>query len=315
MTRARLISLLANSVLEVVLVAACIFFAARSPHFLTLDNALNILRSVAEIGVIAFGMTLVIVAGEIDLSVGSMVALAGCLAAWLVQAGAPTPLAILCVLALGFACGGFTGWMRNRFNVPTFIISLAMMTILRGAALKLTHEFPLTPFPSWYDYIGSGRIYGVPFATILFAAVFVVIYVLMDLTTFGRAIYAVGGNAEAARLCGLNVALVRILVLAITGLLAALSGVMLSSRMMAGNPNVASGWELDVIAAVVVGGTSLRGGVGSVWGTLVGVIFIGVVANGMLLLNVHQDGQLIARGIIIVLAVLLSRLRRIQVEV
>ena len=163
--------------------------------------------------------------------------------------------------------------------------------------------------------IGSGRIYGVPFATILFTAVFVIIYILMNLTAFGRAIYAVGGNAEAARLCGLNVALVRILVLAITGLLAALSGVMLSSRMMAGNPNVASGWELDVIAAVVVGGTSLRGGVGSVWGTLVGVIFIGVVANGMLLLNVHQDGQLIARGIIIVLAVLLSRLRRIQVEV
>ena len=151
---------------------------------------------------------------------------------------------------------------------------------------------------------------GIPFPAIVFAATFAVVFFLMNYTTFGHSVYAVGGNAEAARLYGINVSKIRIMVLGITGALAALSGIMPSSRMLSGNPTVGYGWELDVIAAVIVGGTSLTGGVGRVWGTLIGVIFIGVIVNGMRLLDVHADGQLIARGVIIVLAVLLSWLQQ-----
>ena len=301
-----------QAVLEIVLLVICLVLAVISPDFLTVGNLLNVLRSVSEIGVIAFGMTMVIIAGEIDLSVGSAVAFAGCLMAWLVQSGVPVPPAIIAALVLGFAIGGFTGIVRAKYSVPSFITSLALLTGLRGAALKITGGFSLTPFPEWYNFLGSGYVLGIPFPAIIFAATFAAVFFLMNYTTFGRSVYAVGGNPEAARLCAINVSRVRIMVLGITGMLAALSGIMLSSRMLSGNPTVGYGWELDVIAAVIVGGTSLTGGVGRVWGTLIGVIFIGVIVNGMRLLDVHEDGQLIARGVIIVLAVLLSRLQQVK---
>lgn len=302
-------NLLSKAVLEIVLAAVCLVLALSSEHFFTLDNLLNVLRSVSEIGIIAFGMTLVIVAGEIDLSVGSGVAFAGCLTAWLVGGGVPIPLAVLMALAAGFVIGGFIGLVRVRYHVPSFITSLAFLTGLQGAAFKITGGYSLTPFPARFNFLGSGYILGAPFPAIVLAIIFVAVFFLMNYTTFGRSVYAVGGNPEAARLCGINVSAVRIMVLAITGMLSALSGVMLCSRMMSGNPQVARGWELDVIAAVIVGGTSLSGGVGSVWGTLVGVVFIGVIINGMRLLDIHEDGQLIARGAIILFAVLLSRLQ------
>jgi ribose/xylose/arabinose/galactoside ABC-type transport system permease subunit len=301
-----------QAILEIVLIVICVVLAVISPDFLTIGNLLNVLRSVSEIGVIAFGMTMVIIAGEIDLSVGSAVAFAGCLTAYLVQSGVPVPLAIVVALALGFGIGSFTGAIRARYNVPSFITSLALLTGLRGAALKITGGFSLTPFPEWYNFLGSGYILGIPFPAVIFVTTFAVVFFLMNYTTFGRSVYAVGGNAEAARLCAINVSRVRIMVLGITGVLAALSGIMLSSRMLSGNPTVGYGWELDVIAAVIVGGTSLTGGTGRVWGTLIGVIFIGVIVNGMRLLDVHEDGQLIARGVIIVLAVLLGRLQQVK---
>ena len=299
-----------QGILEVLLLAACIVLAFVSPDFLTVENLLNVLRSISEIGIIAFGMTMVIIAGEIDLSVGSSVAFAGCLTALLVAKGVPVPVAIAAALACGATIGGTIGLFRSRFGVPSFITSLALLTALRGAALKMTGGFSLTPFPPWYNFLGSGYVLGIPFPTILFALAFLAVLFLMSQTVFGRSVYAVGGNAEAARLSGINVSLIRVLVLSITGLLAAWSGVMLSARILSGNPTVAAGWELDVISAVIVGGTSLGGGSGRVWGTLVGVLFIGVIVNGMRLLDVHEDGQLIARGVIVALAVLLSRLQQ-----
>jgi len=312
MSRRTIAPLLLDAVLEVILLATCVFLAFRVPEFRTVENLLNILRSISEIGVIAFGMTMVIIAGEIDLSVGSVVALAGCLTAWLVQHRCPVWPAILVTLATGFACGGATGVMRARYGVPSFITSLALMSALHGAALKLTGGFPIAPFPAWYYFLGSGYVMRVPFPPVVFASAFLIVFVLLKHTAFGRSIYAVGGNAEAARLCGIPVGRIRVLVLGLTGCLAALSGVMLSSRLMSGTPTVGAGWELSVIAAVVVGGTSLRGGSGSVWGTLIGVILIGVIDNGMRLCNLHDDWQYIARGVLIVLAVLLTRLRQSQ---
>lgn len=301
---------LRRGVLEILLLGACVVLSSATPDFLSFENLLNVLRSVSETGIIAFGMTMVIIAGEIDLSVGSAVAFAGCLTAWLVTKGVPAPLAIAGALTTGGAIGSFIGIFRARFGVPSFITSLALLTALRGAALKMTGGFSLTPFPPWYNFLGSGHVLGVPFPAILFALTFLAVLFVMEFTVFGRSVYAVGGNAEAARLCGISLARVRILTLAATGVLAAWSGVMLSARILSGNPTVAAGWELDVISAVIIGGTSLGGGAGRVWGTLVGVVFIGVIVDGMRLLDIHEDGQLIARGIIVALAVLLSRVQQ-----
>ncbi|HWL94175.1 MAG TPA: ABC transporter permease [Phycisphaerae bacterium] len=303
-------NILRHSILEIVLLAICVFLYFQSDVFLTRDNLLLVLRNSCEIGIIAFGMTMVIIAGEIDLSVGSAVAFAGCLTACLIEHGWPAWAAVATALALGAAIGGFTGFVRTKFNVPSFITSLALLTALRGAAFKLTGGYALTNLPTGFAYLGSGYLVGIPFPVILLALVFTAVHFVMNFTTFGRSVYAVGGNAEAARLCGISVGRVRVGVLAITGLLAALSGVVLTARISSGSPEVAQGWELDVIAAVIVGGTSLSGGAGRVWGTLVGVLFMAVIVNGMRLMDVHEDGQLIARGVIVLLAVLLSRMQQ-----
>jgi len=305
----RIAGLVSRGMLEALLVLACVVLAIAAPGFWSVENLMGVLRSVSEIGIIAFGMTMVIVAGEIDLSVGSGAAFAGCLVAWLVSRGVPVGAAIVLALAVGAGFGATIGVLRARFGVPSFITSLALLTGLRGGSLQLTRGFPLAPFPAWYGFLGSGYVQGIPFPAILLALTFFAALFLMDHTVFGRSVYAVGGNAEAARLSGIAVGRVRIAVLAITGMLAAWSGVMVSARILSGNPTVAVGWELDVIAAVIVGGTSLSGGSGRVWGTLVGVLFIGVIVNGMRLLDVHEDGQLIARGALVLFAVLMSRLQ------
>lgn len=305
-------------VLEIILVVLCAGLALSAPGFLTGENLLNVLRNISMQGVIALGMTMVIIAGEIDLSVGSMVAFAGCLTAFLTErlahdGGIPLPAAIpaaiAATLAIALALGAFTGLLRTRYGVPSFITTLALLTGLSGAAELITNGFPLTPFPEWYNFLGGGYVSGVPFPALVFVLVFIVVHVIMNHTSFGRAVYAVGGNAEAARLSGINVAFTKNAVLAATALLAALSGVLQSSEIMSGTATTARGWELDIIAAVIIGGTSLMGGVGRVWGTMVGMIFLGVIMNGMTLLNVNEYWQHVARGVLILAAVLINRLQ------
>lgn len=313
--------MLRHGILEAILLVLCVFLAFTASGFLTPDNLLNVLRNVSMQGVIAFGMTMVIVAGEIDLSVGSAVAIAGCLTAFLTQKltgewlALPVPLAIvlsiLVALTVGYFIGMFTGFMRTRYQVPSFITTLALMTGLSGAAELITNGFPLTPFPGWYGFLGGGYIFlGIPFPALIFLLTFAVLQLLMNHTAFGRSVYAVGGNAEAARLSGINVPRVKSMVLGITSLLAALSGVMVSSEIMSGTPTAARGWELDIIAAVIIGGTSLMGGVGRIWGTMIGVIFLGVIMNGMTLLNVSEYWQHVVRGALILVAVLLNLLQK-----
>ena len=316
----RIQSLFANGILEIILVLLCLVLALTASGFLTAENLLNVLRNVSMQGVIAFGMTMVIISGEIDLSVGSAVAFSACLTAFLTQklfsewASLPIALAIaiaiVFALIVGFLLGVFTGFMRTRYQVPSFITTLALMTGLSGAAELITNGFPLTPFPSWYNFIGGGYLGGIPFPALLFLLTFVVLQFLMNYTAFGRSVYAVGGNAEAARLSGINVSRVKMMVLGITAFLAALSGIMVSSEIMSGTATTAKGWELDVIAAVIIGGTSLMGGVGRIWGTMVGVVFLGVLMNGMTLLNVSEYWQHVVRGVIILVAVLLNLLQK-----
>ena len=319
-TNSRIQSLFTNGILEIITVLLCTVLALTASGFLTAENLLNVLRNVSMQGVIAFGMTMVIISGEIDLSVGSAVAFSACLTAFLTQelSGEWASLQILPAIAIaivfalivGFFLGVFTGFMRTRYQVPSFITTLALMTGLSGAAELITNGFPLTPFPSWYNFIGGGYLAGIPFPALLFLLTFVVLQFLMNYTAFGRSVYAVGGNAEAARLSGINVSRVKMMVLGITAFLAALSGIMVSSEIMSGTATTAKGWELDVIAAVIIGGTSLMGGVGRIWGTMVGVIFLGILMNGMTLLNVSEYWQHVVRGVIILVAVLLNLLQK-----
>ncbi len=314
----RLRAALSSAVLEIVLVVLAALLAVAAPNFLTTENLLNVLRNVSMQGLIALGMTMVIIAGEIDLSVGSMVAFSGCLTAWLTgwlgspAIGLAVPLAVaiavLLSLSSGILTGSVAGLLRTRYEVPSFITTLALMTGLSGAAELITNGFPLTPFPGWYNFIGGGYLFGIPFPAMIFLVAFACVHVLMNYTTFGRSVYAVGGNAEAARLSGINVSAVKTAVLVITAVLAAASGVMQSSEIMSGTATTAKGWELDVIAAVIIGGTSFTGGVGRVWGTMVGIIFLGVIMNGMTLLNVSEFWQHVVRGVLILLAVLINRI-------
>ena len=307
-------------ILEVILIALCVLLAATAPGFFSTRNLLNVMRNVALQGVIAFGMTAVIISGEIDLSVGSTVAFSGCLAAWLVRAmtvaglspTAATVAALSVVLAAGGAIGLFTGLMRNAFAVPTFITTLALMTVLSGAANLMTGGFPITSFPQWYNVFGGGHLAGVPVPAIIFVIAFFAMQFVMNSTDFGRSVYATGGNAEAARLNGINIRMVKYAVLALTGIFAALTGVMVSSQIMAGTPTVAQGWELQVISAVIIGGTSLFGGEGRIWGTFVGVVFLGVIINGMTLLNISQYWQLVVRGLLILTAIFVNNLQLLK---
>lgn len=303
-------------ILEGILLVIILLLSLTAPGFFTTPNLLNVLRNVSMQGIIAFGMTMVIISGEIDLSVGSAVAFAGCLTAYIakglseeIAGAAVVALATLITLGVGFAIGMFTGFIRTKFGVPTFIITLALMAALSGIANLLTGGFPLTPFPEWYNFLGGGYLFGIPFPAIIFLLTFGITHFLMNFTSFGRAIYAVGGNMEAARLSGVNVKFIKMMALSITASLTALSGIMTSAQIMSGTPTAAKGWELDVISAVIIGGTSLMGGSGRIWGTFIGVVFLGVIINGMTLLNVSEYWQYVVRGALILGAVLLNQIQ------
>lgn len=301
--------------MELILLVLIVFLVATAPGFASVANVLNVLRTGAMLGIIAFGMTAVIVAGEIDLSVGAGVALAGCIVAWFADAfmdtlggGLAVGLGFVVALIVGFSTGYMTGKFRQWFNVPSFITTLALFTALRGAANLITGGFPLSNLPSGFGFFGGGYLLGIPFPVYIFVATFFAMHFLMNYTSFGRSVYAVGGNIEAARLSGIDVWRVKCLTLALTGVLTAVSGTLIASQIGAGTGTTATGMELDVIAAVIIGGTSLFGGKGRVWGTLVGVIFLGCISNGMTLLNVSEYWQYVVRGAIILGAVLLNQM-------
>jgi sugar transport system permease protein len=306
--------LLLHHPMEIILALMILVLTFSAPGFATLGNLLSVLRTISMLGIIAFGMTAVIIAGEIDLSIGSGVALAGCIVAWF--AGALTdplgPLAAVIIgaaaaIAVGTLLGYATGLVRHWFNVPTFITTLGLLAGLRGTANLITGGFPLTTFPGWFDFFGGGYLFFVPFPVYIFAATFLAMFFLMNYTRFGRSVYAVGGNMEAARLSGIDIWAVKSATLAITGGLTAVSGILIASLIGSGTGTTATGMELDVIAATIIGGTSLFGGKGRIGGTLIGVLFLGVISNGMTLLDVNEYWQYVARGAIILVAVLINQ--------
>ncbi len=294
--------------LFLVLVVLYVALSFASPMFLTLDNQLNILQQAAFFGIVAFAMTLVIVSGEIDISVGSMAALSSSLLGVLVvNVGLPMWVACLTVLVSAGSVGAFAGWVRAAFGVPTFIATLALYLALRGLAQLLTNNFPLPIDSDKFFYWGSGRLFGViPVAAVYLVVVFAVIAVVARKTVFGRSVYAVGGNARSAELSGIPVRRVRIAVMAISGVAAAITGLLLSAQLASGNSTIANGLEFDAIAATIIGGAALSGGKGTLLGTLIGVVFIAALLNGMVLIGVNPYAQQVVRGAVVLVAVMVN---------
>ena len=292
------------------LAVLCTLAALFAPNFATAGNLLDVLRQVAFTGIVAYAMTLVIVAGEIDVSVGSAIAFASALFGVL-TASFHLPLwsAALVVVALGCVIGAGAGAVRAWFNIPSFIVTLAMFSALRGAAMLMTDAIPVPILEPGFEVWGSGAVLGVPVPALVMLVAFAVFAVVASRTTFGRSVYAIGGNAEAAHLAGLPVRRTRTVLFALTGGLAAVSGLLMTSRLGSGNPNIGYGVEFAVITAVIVGGASLFGGKGSMLGTLLGGLFIVVLNNAMVLLGINSYAQDVANGVVVLLAVLVSTVR------
>ena len=279
-----------------------------SPPFRTLSNLENILQQSSVNGIMAVGMTLVIITAGIDLSVGSVLALSGVIAASFAHPGSHSLIVpILFGLLAGLVCGTVIGVLIAKRRLAPFIVTLGMMTVARGLALVYTNGRPVINLSDAYDEIGGGYLAGIPIPALIFLVVVLLGAFILHFTRFGRYVYAVGGNELAAKVSGINTDRILIGVYALTGALAGLAGIVLSSRVMSASPATAAGYELDAIAAVVIGGTSLSGGRGSISGTIVGALIIGVMNNGLDLLNVSSYWQQIVKGVIIVLAVLLDK--------
>ncbi|EGS58362.1 ribose ABC transporter permease [Vibrio cholerae] len=281
-----------------------------NPNFFTVDNLLNILRQTSVNAIIAVGMTLVILTAGIDLSVGSVLALCGAFAATLVAMEVPVLIAVPTALLAGATLGAISGIIIAKGKVQAFIATLVTMTLLRGVTMVYTDGRPIstgfTDTADTFAWFGTGYALGIPVPVWLMVVVFAGAWYLLNHTRFGRYVYAVGGNESATRLSGINVDRVKIGVYAICGLLAALAGIIVTSRLSSAQPTAGMGYELDAIAAVVLGGTSLMGGKGRIMGTLIGALIIGFLNNALNLLDVSSYYQMIAKAVVILLAVLVD---------
>lgn len=286
------------------LVLLWIALTIASPYFLTFDNAVNVLLNAAPLALIAGGMTLTLIAAEIDLSVGSVVALVGSLAALLsVNFGAPWPIVLIGAIGAGAVVGLVNGWFTTRLGMPSFVATLAMLGIARGVALLITQGKPIYGLPDTIAWLGQGELWIVPVPIVLAALILAALHFALSRTRFGLNVYAVGGNPEAARLSGVDVPGVKMAVLVLSAVLASVGGLILAARLNAGSGTVGADLLLDAIAAVVIGGTSLLGGVGRITGTVLGVLLIASIRNGLVLLNVSAFWQQVAIGGLILLAV------------
>ncbi|GAA4708358.1 ABC transporter permease [Brevibacillus fulvus] len=278
-----------------------------SDNFLTVSNIFNVLRQISINALIAFGMTFVILTGGIDLSVGSILALSSALTAGFMAGGMDTYLAVLLGLLGGAVMGAINGLLIAKGKVAPFIATLATMTVFRGLTLVYTEGKPVTGLNDDFGMLGKGFFLDIPMPVIWMLISFVILYIILKNTTFGRHVYALGSNEEATNLSGISTSKVKVIVYSISGLFAALSGIILTSRLNSAQPTAGTSYELDAIAAVVLGGTSLSGGKGWIVGTLIGAMIIGVLDNGLNLLNVSSFYQQVVKGAVILIAVLLDR--------
>jgi ribose transport system permease protein len=313
--------LLRKSQSLIALFLLCLLIALLSDKFLTVSNLWNVLRQISVNVCIAVGMTLVVLMAGIDLSVGSILAFSGAICAGLVKSGLAfesfdlfvgfTVLGgILAAMLVGLLLGLFNGWAITKFIVPPFVATLAMLTIARGMTMLYTGGIPVSNLGPELEFIGSGWWLGIPVPVWISLAVVLVFVFISKKTAFGRYVYAIGGNEKAAFLSGININRIKLAVYGLAGMLSAVGGVLVTARLNSAQPNAGMSYELDAIAAVVIGGTSLSGGVGSVTGTVIGAAIIGVLNNGLVLLNVSPFWQQVAKGVVILLAVIIDKMNR-----
>jgi ribose transport system permease protein len=296
----------------------CLVISLLSDKFLTISNGWNVMRQISVNICISTGMTLVVLTAGIDLSVGSVLALCGAITAGLLKNGIEIPAAnlyigftllggILAGIVTGALLGFFNGWTITKFKVPPFVATLAMLTIARGLTMLWTKGFPISGLGKNFAYIGIGWFLGIPLPVWISGIIVLLTVIITKHTRFGRYIYAIGGNESAARLSGIRINKVKMGVYAIAGALAAIGGIIVTSRLDSAQPNAGVSYELDAIAAVVIGGTSLSGGRGNVLGTVLGAIIIGVLNNGLVLLNVSPFWQQVVKGLVILIAVIIDK--------
>ncbi|WP_317953976.1 ABC transporter permease subunit [Staphylococcus sp. NWU MK-U1] len=291
------------------LILLIIVVSILNPSFLDLSNLLNLLRQISINGLIAFGMTFIILTGGIDLSVGSILALSSAFIALMITSGVDPIIALIIGVLIGFVLGAVNGLLVTKGNMAPFIATLATMTIFRGLTLVITDGNPITNLGDSYLFqlFGKGYFIGIPVPAVTMIIVFVILLIILQKTTFGRHTYAIGGNEVAAKISGIKVNKIKILIYGISGLMSALAGGILTSRLNSAQPTAGTSYELDAIAAVVLGGTSLTGGKGRIVGTLIGVLIIGVLNNGLNLLGVSAFYQQVVKGVVILIAVLIDR--------
>ena len=303
---------------SIALFVLCLALSLLSDKFLTVDNGWNVLRQISVNICISVGMTLIVLTSGIDLSVGSVLALSGAVAAGLLKFGLEFPDnnlfigftllgTIVAGLLTGSALGYFNGWIITRFKVPPFVATLAMLTIARGLTMLWTKGYPISSLGSKFGYIGTGWFLGIPVLVWIASIIVAASIIITNKTSLGRYIYAIGGNENAARLSGININKVKVVVYTVAGALAAVGGIMVTSRLDSAQPNAGMSYELDSIAAVVIGGTSLSGGRGTIMGTVLGAIIIGVLNNGLVLLDVSPFWQQVVKGLVILLAVIIDK--------
>lgn len=296
----------------------CLVISLLSDKFLTVANGWNVLRQISVNICISVGMTLVVLTAGIDLSVGSVLALCGAVTAGLLKNGIPMPSqnlfigftlpgALLAGLIIGSLLGLLNGWIITTFKVPPFVATLAMLTIARGLTMLWTKGFPISGLGEKFAYIGTGWLLGIPVPVWISGIIVLIAILITNKTRLGRYIYAIGGNESAAKLSGININKIKIIVYTIAGALAAAGGLMVTSRLDSAQPNAGTSYELDSIAAVVIGGTSLSGGKGTISGTVSGAVIIGVLNNGLVLLNVSPFWQQVVKGLVILLAVIIDK--------
>ena len=300
---------LKNYGMIIAFILVCAVLTILTPVFLTVSNLMNVVRQSSIIGIMAVGVTFVILSGGIDLSVGSVMAVSGMIAAGTMQNGYGMAVAIIVALGVGIAAGLVNGLLVTGAGITPFVVTLGMMSVARGITLIYSQGYPISGFTPEFRYIGGGAILGLPFPVILLLLVVFIAWLVLSQTRLGRYTYAIGGNEETVKLSGINSNFYKTMMYVISGATAAISALILTSRLNSAGPTAGLTYELTVIAAVVIGGTSLSGGRGSVWGSLVGALLIAVINNGMNLLGISPYFQEFSRGVIIIAAVYVDRLR------
>lgn len=291
-----------------ILLAMVIILSVMEPNFLTSMNLLNIVRQITLIAILGFGLTMIIITTGIDLSPGSVVAMVSVITAMFAHHGEyPLVVTILIGLLVGVAAGFFNGLIISNIKIPAFIVTLGMMISARGLAYIFSDGHPITGFSQQFDYLGRGYLFGIPFMIYVLIVVGIISHIILRHTRLGKSIYAIGGNEQAALVSGINVKRTLMFVYMYGGLMAGLAGILLTSRVSAGLPTAGTNYEMDAIAAVVIGGTSLMGGIGSIGGTLIGALIIGVLNNGMDLMHINGYWQQVLKGAIIVGAIILDK--------